>query len=610
MAITDIKVNTSPINVAKGSPFTTKPINAGSVFNQTSPFTPIASPSKTSQSLAVNQAFMKNPFTNDGSFQGTNKSKNLSVYEAPKKSTTVISSSDAKNQVTNVIKPTVDSAQQSMANQKQKQETVSSYVPPSTDKYNMMTGERNPNYIDPNKNKEQTAEDAIMKQPDEGTYFAYDIRTGKQLKLNEGDKLPNGYTTENPVERTDVQESIIDDFGNEYRKFSDGTYGRFDPAGNYIGSNATSFNNAKQVGEIRDKVKQIINGTYPLTDTQKAQIEGVQSEYQKLIQKDEELNANVTGGMTIAQNLYGTGNTIVGQQQIAKTVRDGLDTIKQDQLALASAVAKMSEGFNQDNMALLKESYDNYVTANSNLQKNIDYINEVTRQSAKDTQDALDQKTEKDKSFALQQMNNYPDAEILPTDDPMAVSEKILNSQSYRDSNSTAPTTAQVQSTVNQIAANLDNEPIIKSYNIAKEGFNTVSSIGANTKNPADDIAFIYAFAKIMDPGSVVREGEYNTIQKYAQSWADTFGFKAKRVFSNTNFLSSDAKQKMLNSLAPKVQSLTDQYNQVRSEYQRQIDDAYAGKPRTVTDYTVGGSGNTGGSTVKLKDGTVINTGW
>lgn len=155
-------------------------------------------------------------------------------------------------------------------------------------------------------------------------------------------------------------------------------------------------------------------------------------------------------------------------------------------------------------------------------------------------------------------------------------------------------TTGQINSTVNSIAGAFDNEPIVKSYNTVQEGYQTISSIGVNTKSPADDIAFIYAFAKIMDPNSVVREGEYNTIQKYAQTWAANFGFSAKRIFSNTNFLTADAKQKMLNALKPKVDSITSQYNNLSSEYQRQINDAYAGKPRQITDYSSGNVQPTG----------------
>lgn len=149
-------------------------------------------------------------------------------------------------------------------------------------------------------------------------------------------------------------------------------------------------------------------------------------------------------------------------------------------------------------------------------------------------------------------------------------------------------TPAQINSTINSIAGAFDNEPIVKSYNTVQEGFQTIKSIGINTQSPADDIAFIYAFAKIMDPNSVVREGEYNTIQKYAQTWADNFGFSAKRIFSNSNFLTPQAKQNMLNTLQPKVTTITNQYQNLSNQYNRRIEEARAGGFQSITDYSLG----------------------
>lgn len=151
-------------------------------------------------------------------------------------------------------------------------------------------------------------------------------------------------------------------------------------------------------------------------------------------------------------------------------------------------------------------------------------------------------------------------------------------------------TDAQIVTTVNQIAGAFDNEPIVKNYNTAAEGYNTLKSIGTSSNSPTDDIAFIYAFAKLMDPNSAVREGEYNTVQRYAQSWADSFGFKANRIFSNTNFLSSDAKQKMLNTIEAKYKTIEGQYNNLKTQYQTQISNVTSGSVRGLVDYAVPGA--------------------
>lgn len=198
-----------------------------------------------------------------------------------------------------------------------------------------------------------------------------------------------------------------------------------------------------------------------------------------------------------------------------------------------------------------------------------------------------------DKNIISQLRAKYFDAGINFGDTLETATKKLENSNIYQKETYVKPedidglTPGQINTTINSIANAFDNEQIVKNYNTTQEGYQTLQKIGVNTTSPADDIAFIYGFAKIMDPNSVVREGEYNTIQQYAQTWADTFGFKANRIFSNTSFLSADAKQKMLNALKPKVETIEQQYTKLRSEYQRQIDDARMGAPRTITDYGI-----------------------
>jgi len=57
-------------------------------------------------------------------------------------------------------------------------------------------------------------------------------------------------------------------------------------------------------------------------------------------------------------------------------------------------------------------------------------------------------------------------------------------------------------------------EPIVTNFNVISEGYNTVKSISDTSENPSDHQALIYAFAKIMDPNSVVRESEILSITK------------------------------------------------------------------------------------------------
>ena len=126
----------------------------------------------------------------------------------------------------------------------------------------------------------------------------------------------------------------------------------------------------------------------------------------------------------------------------------------------------------------------------------------------------------------------------------------------------------------------------MKNYNVQAEGKAFADSISNNTQNPADQQGLIYAFAKAMDPASVVREGEYATVQKYAQSWATSFGFNAARIFSNSPFLSASAIANMKATINSKYQAAEKNYKNVYDEYQRQIQGAYTGEQRQITDYS------------------------
>lgn len=123
----------------------------------------------------------------------------------------------------------------------------------------------------------------------------------------------------------------------------------------------------------------------------------------------------------------------------------------------------------------------------------------------------------------------------------------------------------------NQLADQFTAHPIVKRATTMAEGWSFAQAIEDATTNPTDDIGLIYAFAKLMDPESVVREGEYATVQKYAQSWAQQFGFSAARVFSNTKFLSTDAVTKLKSTIEKRYQAGRKSYDNLRANYVTQI---------------------------------------
>ena len=116
-----------------------------------------------------------------------------------------------------------------------------------------------------------------------------------------------------------------------------------------------------------------------------------------------------------------------------------------------------------------------------------------------------------------------------------------------------------------------DANPLVKRIVTQAEAVQFIRLLDINTENPADDQGLIYAYAKAMDPESVVREGEYATVMKYAQSWAKSFEFDAKRMFSETPFLTPTARQNMRDTITKKFKAGQQQYQTLRKEYARQL---------------------------------------
>jgi hypothetical protein len=145
---------------------------------------------------------------------------------------------------------------------------------------------------------------------------------------------------------------------------------------------------------------------------------------------------------------------------------------------------------------------------------------------------------------------------------------RLENMQAQRNTQGLPP---KVQSQVTAQASGFDRQPIVKRIQPMAEAVEFANSLDPNTKNPADDQALIYAFAKAMDPESVVREGEYATVQKYAQEWAATFRFSADRIFKSGPFLTPQARANMKRTIQQKYGAAKKQYDNVRGGFASRI---------------------------------------
>jgi hypothetical protein len=127
------------------------------------------------------------------------------------------------------------------------------------------------------------------------------------------------------------------------------------------------------------------------------------------------------------------------------------------------------------------------------------------------------------------------------------------------------------QRRVDATSRSYESVAVVKNMQKVAEAIEFANQLDPNTKNPADDQALIYNFAKAMDPDSVVREGEYAVVQKYAQSWAEKFGFDVKRLYSNSQFLTPAARANMKATITAKGKAAHSQYLRVRQQYADKI---------------------------------------
>ncbi|ABE61210.1 hypothetical protein Nham_0314 [Nitrobacter hamburgensis X14] len=121
-----------------------------------------------------------------------------------------------------------------------------------------------------------------------------------------------------------------------------------------------------------------------------------------------------------------------------------------------------------------------------------------------------------------------------------------------------------------QVAA-FKTEPLVQNFGIIQEGRNFAGSLSNTTKNPADDQGLIYALAKALDPGSVVREGEYATAQKYSQSWINAYGKGVSQAIMGTGFLSEQARRNIKDTIEARYKASLQSYTHLEGQYQTGI---------------------------------------
>jgi Txe/YoeB family toxin of Txe-Axe toxin-antitoxin module len=111
-------------------------------------------------------------------------------------------------------------------------------------------------------------------------------------------------------------------------------------------------------------------------------------------------------------------------------------------------------------------------------------------------------------------------------------------------------------------------------------------SLGRKNANPQDDIQLIFSFMKLQDPGSVVREGEFATAQKYT-STLDGLGVKLDKVMKG-NLLSSKQREALKSAITNQYNRSLNNQKRIVDTYSKRAQNAKIDPQDVITDYEVG----------------------
>lgn len=220
-----------------------------------------------------------------------------------------------------------------------------------------------------------TPEHQIM-NPGQTQYYSNADGSVVSLPTTPDGQPPAGYSTVPPQNRP-TTDSFSSSDGSNYMQFNDGTYGKFNPTtGTFQTINQGAFSAQKQIFNDTKRLNDLKNGIY--STEQQQQIDAITAQYTDLINRQTTANANATGGQTIAQNMYGMGNSISGQGEITQVINDGIRKITAIQADMTMALSKMKQGFLSDDMDAVKAGWDVYNSSQATVQKELDRLQEKT----------------------------------------------------------------------------------------------------------------------------------------------------------------------------------------------------------------------------------------
>lgn len=144
----------------------------------------------------------------------------------------------------------------------------------------------------------------------------------------------------------------------------------------------------RAIDENNKKIDQIMNGTFPLTDEQRAQLDGIRSQYDALISQQRQINQSYENsvrmaGVSAGRNMYAPE---VELGNIGAAVSAGLSRISELNNAMNDALMAAKAGIKQDNMKLLDMQYQRLKDTAAQRNQAIKDLHQMNREAIEDAQ--------------------------------------------------------------------------------------------------------------------------------------------------------------------------------------------------------------------------------
>ena len=125
--------------------------------------------------------------------------------------------------------------------------------------------------------------------------------------------------------------------------------------------------------------------------------------------------------------------------------------------------------------------------------------------------------------------------------------------------------------TANDVNKDFEAQPIVKSYNEGLQSYMVLEDTLANGIDGIEDIELVYNFMKAIDPTSVVRPEEFDTVASSGNIFRGTAA-KYNRYFGSGGILPEEVKQDLMRTARAGFEAKNAQYYNVKSEYAKRME--------------------------------------